>query len=809
MELANTGGYATADGSEQPLGLALLPGVSLAADLSVGIVESAVVGNGADTLSWHVDRIRQRQRDVDAAEAEVRARVAAIIAAAESGAGAPDPASSADAPLAFGPTRRDAAARSYRETPAPPPEPTDREGRPRKRRSRWETTGGDDDAPTTGSALALVQGGAAEAVKAHLAGIAARLTGARGGPGDLGGPHGVGAVDGGPSPADSDDPEVVRQHARYVDVTQRIDARDFRDERPERERSPSPPPKYDRHGARTNTREHRMEAKLREQRSELIGWLVTRCPHLFRPPPDWRPTKKRRKLWVPEKEYPGYNFIGLVIGPRGNTQKRMQRETNTRIAIRGKGSIKEGANREPGMDYNEDEPLHVLITGDTDEEVDRAAAMVAQLLKPVDETFNEHKRAQLRELALINGTLRDIEGITCHQCGRPGHTQDNCPEKDVQGYRADVALVTCKICGDGGHPTVDCPMRGRGAAGAEAREKMSSEYQSFLSELGVDKVPGGLGGAGPGAGGYESSRPGLGAPRGERPVDPAKLYVGSLADHVDDARLRALFESHGDIESAQVVRHPDGASRGFGFVKFADAEAAGRAAAAMNGAQVEGRRVRVNVAGDKSAQGPPRGPPAGGMGMGMGMGAGMGMGMGMGGAGGYRPPPMMPGVNAPPPPPPGMGGVPPPPPHMGAMGAAPMGMGAMGAPYGVPPPPPAPGMAGAYGVPPPPPAPGMAGAYGVPPPPPAPGMAGAYGVPPPPPLAGGHIPPPPPVDGSAGYPPQMGWGQPPPPPPPGGDAPPPPPPPPDDGAQAPPPPPPPPPDAQSAEYERFMKELGK
>ena len=101
-----------------------------------------------------------------------------------------------------------------------------------------------------------------------------------------------------------------------------------------------------------------------------------------------------------------------MLGPRGNTQKRMQRETNTRIAIRGKGSIKEGASREPGMDYQEDEDLHVLITGDTDDEVDRAAAMVAQLLKPVDETFNEHKRAQLRELALINGTLRDIEGMT-------------------------------------------------------------------------------------------------------------------------------------------------------------------------------------------------------------------------------------------------------------------------------------------------------------------------------------------------------------------------------------------------------------
>ena len=61
----------------------------------------------------------------------------------------------------------------------------------------------------------------------------------------------MGATDG-PSPADSDDPEVVRQHARYVDVNQRIEARDFRDERPERERSPSPPG-YDARGARTNT----------------------------------------------------------------------------------------------------------------------------------------------------------------------------------------------------------------------------------------------------------------------------------------------------------------------------------------------------------------------------------------------------------------------------------------------------------------------------------------------------------------------------------------------------------------------------
>ena len=37
-----------------------------------------------------------------------------------------------------------------------------------------------------------------------------------------------------------------------------------------------------------------------------------------------RPRKFSNKIYIPQNEYPGYNFIGLIIGPRGNTQKRMQ-----------------------------------------------------------------------------------------------------------------------------------------------------------------------------------------------------------------------------------------------------------------------------------------------------------------------------------------------------------------------------------------------------------------------------------------------------------------------------------------------------
>ena len=61
---------------------------------------------------------------------------------------------------------------------------------------------------------------------------------------------------------------------------------------------------------------------------------------------------------------------GLIIGPRGNTQKRMERETDCKIAIRGKGSVKEGARRGPTV-IDEDDELHVYISGETEESVEK------------------------------------------------------------------------------------------------------------------------------------------------------------------------------------------------------------------------------------------------------------------------------------------------------------------------------------------------------------------------------------------------------------------------------------------------------
>jgi len=77
----------------------------------------------------------------------------------------------------------------------------------------------------------------------------------------------------------------------------------------------------------------------------------------------------------------------------------------------------------------------------------------------------------------------------------------------------------------------------------------------------------------------------------------AKLFVGNLAWSVDDDELRKLFAEHGELVSASVVTNRyNGRSRGFGFVEFESAEDAETARAAMQGTEVDGRELNVDIA---------------------------------------------------------------------------------------------------------------------------------------------------------------------------------------------------------------------
>ena len=76
-----------------------------------------------------------------------------------------------------------------------------------------------------------------------------------------------------------------------------------------------------------------------------------------------------------------------------------------------------------------------------------------------------------------------------------------------------------------------------------------------------------------------------------------KLFVGSLPWAVDDAKLAQLFSQAGTVVSAQVIKDRDtGRSRGFGFVEMSSDEEADNAVNNLNGSDMEGRKIVVNVA---------------------------------------------------------------------------------------------------------------------------------------------------------------------------------------------------------------------
>ncbi|KAJ9620541.1 Branchpoint-bridging protein [Taxawa tesnikishii (nom. ined.)] len=310
-------------------------------------------------------------------------------------------------------------------------------------------------------------------------------------------------------------------HLRIEEISQKLRINDVVPA--EGDRSPSPPPQYDNFGRRVNTREYRYKKRLEDERHKLIEKAMKVIPG-YHPPSDYRrPTKTQEKVYVPVNDYPEINFIGLLIGPRGNTLKKMEAESGAKIAIRGKGSVKEGKGRSDAAHAsNQEEDLHCLIMADTEEKVNKAKKLVHNVIETaasIPEGQNELKRNQLRELAALNGTLRDDENQACQNCGQIGHRKYDCPEQ-----RNFTANIICRVCGNAGHMARDCPDRQRGAdwrndrggfggrsAGRIEAGPDSADMAAFMADIGG--VAGGAPArieAGPGGGDMDAPRGGRG-----------------------------------------------------------------------------------------------------------------------------------------------------------------------------------------------------------------------------------------------------------------------------------------------------------
>lgn len=80
-------------------------------------------------------------------------------------------------------------------------------------------------------------------------------------------------------------------------------------------------------------------------------------------------------------------------------------------------------------------------------------------------------------------------------------------------------------------------------------------------------------------------------------MSDSKIYVGNLSYSTTEDGLRDFFANYGNIEDLIIIMdRGTGRSKGFGFVTFDSSEAANSAVAASNGADLDGRTLRVNIA---------------------------------------------------------------------------------------------------------------------------------------------------------------------------------------------------------------------
>jgi len=96
------------------------------------------------------------------------------------------------------------------------------------------------------------------------------------------------------------------------------------------------------------------------------------------------------------------------------------------------------------------------------------------------------------------------------------------------------------------------------------------------------------------------------------------VYVGNLPHSATEADVRQLFAAHGQVDNVSIITDREtGRARGFAFVEMPDSGEAEKAIAALNGAELGGRALKINEAKPKTDRprgngGPGFGRPGGG-----------------------------------------------------------------------------------------------------------------------------------------------------------------------------------------------------
>jgi RNA recognition motif-containing protein len=91
-----------------------------------------------------------------------------------------------------------------------------------------------------------------------------------------------------------------------------------------------------------------------------------------------------------------------------------------------------------------------------------------------------------------------------------------------------------------------------------------------------------------------------------------KLYIGNLPFSATQDQLKEMVAAHATVNEVILATGPGGKAKGFGFVFIAEKDKGEAVVKALNNSEVEGRRIKVDIAKAKGGKGGGRGGNRGG-----------------------------------------------------------------------------------------------------------------------------------------------------------------------------------------------------
>ncbi|XP_061671291.1 KH domain-containing, RNA-binding, signal transduction-associated protein 3 [Syngnathoides biaculeatus] len=183
--------------------------------------------------------------------------------------------------------------------------------------------------------------------------------------------------------------------------------------------------------------------------------------------------KLGQKVLIPVKQFPKFNFVGKLLGPRGNSLKRLQEDTLTKMSILGKGSMRDKDKEEELRQSGEtkyqhlNEDLHVLIEvfAPPAEAYARMGHALEEIKKFLIPDYNDEiRQAQLQELTYLNGGSEDakVPAVRGKSAARARGTPVPGPPRSRGGVPPLHAAVPRGAAPRGAPPSRTASARGRG-----------------------------------------------------------------------------------------------------------------------------------------------------------------------------------------------------------------------------------------------------------------------------------------------------------------------------------------------------------